>query len=210
MAEYNMTDKEQVEMIKKWWKDYGRTIAIALIIGLVVAFGWRYYRSHKIRKAQEASVLYGKLGVADSQKKPEVAEKIAAQLMKDYSSTPYATMAALWWAKAYVNEKNYNAALQKSEWALQNSHVKAFKQVARLRTVRILLFQKKPEAALDRLRKVDDKSFQPLIDEIKGDIYTAMNKSEEAAKAYKVSKAGLSAANINNPILDMKVSAPAQ
>lgn len=208
MAEYNMTDKEQIEMIKKWWNDYGKVILIAVVIGLAVAFGWRYYRTHKIQTAQQASALYGQLGIADAQKKPQLAEKIAGKLLKNYASTPYATMAALWWAKEFVNDKKYDAAYQKTEWVLQNSHVDSFKQIARIRAARILLFQKKYAAALSMLRKTDDKSFQPLVDETKGDIYTAMNQSDKAAAAYKAAKQTLSVDNINNPLLDMKLATP--
>lgn len=206
MAEYNMTDKEQVEMLKKWWNDYGKIIAIAVIIGLAVAFGWRYWKRHKIEVGQSASNLYGQLGVADQKKQPKVAEKIAAQLMQDYKSTPYATMAALWWAESLVKDKKYDEALKKTEWVQDNARSKTFKQVARLRTARIQLYQKHYKVALSTLSTVNDKSYAPLAEELKGDVYTAMNNIDAAQKSYKKAQEGFKAADINSPILNMKVA----
>lgn len=206
MNEFNTTDKEQIEMLKQWWNDYGKIIAIAIVAGLVIAFGWRYWRHHNIERAREASTLYGRLGVADEQKQPKIAKKIAGDLMQNYQKTPYATMAALWWGKEAVEEKSYNVALKKTMWVLKHSHVKSFKQIARLRAARILLFQKKPQAALTLLNTVDDKTYLFLIDEAKGDIYTAMQKFDDAAKAYKTAQSNMKAVGVNNPLLNMKAA----
>ena len=126
--------------------------------------------------------------------------------MQNYRGTAYATLAALWWARQSVNDKNYNQALQKCDWAIKNSQIASFRQIARIRAARTLLFLKKPQAALDQLKTVDDKTYQPLIEEVKGDIYTAMKKPDEAKKAYKLAQTGLNAEGIKSPILEMKVA----
>ena len=35
------TEEQQVEAIKKWWKEYGLTIAVGLVLGLGGIFGFR-------------------------------------------------------------------------------------------------------------------------------------------------------------------------
>lgn len=206
MVEHNMTDKEQVDMIKKWWNDYGKLIAIAIAVGLVVAFGWRYWRAHKVNQVQKASSLYEQLVIADSQHNVKVAEQVTLTLMSKYKGTPYATLVAMRAARASVNAKDYKKALQQSEWVIKNSDNKSFRQIARLRAARILVFQKKTQAALTMLEKVDDKTFVPLINEVKGDIYTALKKPNEAKKAYKLAKSGLKAEGVSSPVLNMKLA----
>ncbi len=208
MTDYSMTDKEQVEMIKNWWNRYGKVIAIIVMIGFVLSLGWRYWHAHKIHIAQQASDLYAQLTVIDSQKQKQRAKALAAQLIQKYQSTPYSAMAALWWARVLVNGKNYNEALQKIHWALDHSRVASIRQIARLRAARLLLFQKKPQAAQALLHQVDDKTYQPLIDKLEGAIYMAMNQPHAAIKAYQSAKKGMAALGLNDSILAMEIASP--
>lgn len=209
MAEYDMTNREQAEMLKKWWKDYGRAIAIAIVIGLIVGFGWRYWHKHQQKQAEQASLLYQSMSALDYQKKPKLARKFAQQLMQDYRRSPYAAFAALWSAKEAVQKNNLAAALANCQWVLKNSKVASFKQIARLRAARILLAQKKSNEALAMLSTVNDKTFEPLIENVKGDIYTAMGNNKAARKAYQAAKVGMSSAiGTTDPLLDMKLAQP--
>jgi len=65
MREYDMTDREQIDMLKKWWKDYGQSIAIAIMVGLVLSFGWRYWRAHQQQQVEQASSLYQTMMILD-------------------------------------------------------------------------------------------------------------------------------------------------
>lgn len=208
MAEYNMTDKEQIDMIRKWWKDYGKIIAVAVVIGLLAAFAWRAWHQHKLVQVQKAAALYSRLGVLSNQYHAQAAEAIAANLTQHYQHTAYATLAALWWGQQLLNDEKYNQALQKFKWVFKNSDVKSFRQIARIRASRILLFQKKPEAALVMLKGMDSETYQPLIEEVKGDIYLVMKKPGTARKAYKLAQSVLKAEGMNAPILEMKVAQP--
>jgi predicted negative regulator of RcsB-dependent stress response len=206
MTDYNMTNKEEMDMIKRWWHQYGKVIAIAITIGLMLGFGWRYWRQHKVEQANQASVLFQKLTVADYQKKSKVARVIAAQLMQQYGATPYADLAAFWWAKQLVQEKNLQQAYEKYQWVLKHGRVDQFKSIARIRAARILLEEKKFQPALDMLSKKADPSFQPVIDEVKGDIYSAQQHPKAARSAYQSAKTGYAAAGENDPILTMKLA----
>jgi len=207
MNDYNLTDSEQIAMIKKWWKDYGRAIAVAVAIGLIVGFGWRYWSQHKVERAQQASVLYQQLSVADFQKQPKVAMVFANKLKQEYSHSPYASYAAFWAAKKAVNNKNLPLALKNCRWVVTNGRVKSLKQIARIRAARILLAQKKLKAAMTMLDRVNDKTFMPLINNVKGDIYTAMGEHKAARKAFESAKAGMSASiGVVDPLLDMKLA----
>lgn len=103
----NMTDKEEVEMLKEWWNKYGKMITVAVAIGLIIGFGWRYWRQHEIKQVNEASFLFERLGIADQHGQPKMAVQIASKLMTQYDSTPYATTAALWLMRQSVDDKNY-------------------------------------------------------------------------------------------------------
>lgn len=211
MVDPNMTSTEEVEMLKRWWNSYGKAIAIAVVIGLLVGFGWRYWNQYKTKQAAQASVLYQSMTIADYQKKVPLAEKFAGQLMSQYHRSPYATMAALWWAKEAIQQKKLPLALQKYEWVLKHGKLASLKQIAGIRAARVLLAQKKPKEALAMLDEVSDKTFKPLIDSVKGDVYTAMGNAKAARKAYAAAKTGMSSAiNTSDPLLEMKLAQPVQ
>jgi len=181
-------------------------IVIAVMIGFVLSLGWRYWHAHKIHIAQKASNLYAQLTAIDPQKQKQKAKALVAQLIQKYQSTPYSSMAALWWARVLVTGKKYNEALQKIHWALAYSHVASIRQIARLRAARILLFQQKSQAAHALLHQIDEKTYQPLIDKLEGAIYMAMNQPRAAVKAYESAKKGMAAVGLNDSILAMEIA----
>ena len=53
MDVYN-TEEEQVEAIKKWWNENGKSIITGIIIGVIAIFGWRSYENHTAMQAKAA------------------------------------------------------------------------------------------------------------------------------------------------------------
>ena len=60
----DLSEREQLDAIKKWWSENGKAIVAGLIIGLGAVFGWQYWQRWQDRVAEEASALYS--GVAAS------------------------------------------------------------------------------------------------------------------------------------------------
>lgn len=205
MSEH-LSDKEQVELIKRWWNDYGRSIAIAVVIGLGVGFGWRYWRSYQLESAEHASALYQSMITADADGDYTVAQQSAKNLLKKFPKTSYATFAALFTAKEAVVAGNYLLAQQNLTWAVDYAKDKRFRQIARIRSARVLLSQKKYDQALKTLKKIDDKTFLPAIAKVKGDVFSSMGRHLEAKREYDVARRGLKNLNINDPILAMKLA----
>ena len=82
--------------------------------------------------------------------------------------------------------------------------VASFRQIARLRLARVLLVEQKPSDAIKILEKVDDKNFNGLINEIRGDGYLAMKNLEIARQSYKEALRELPDAETIRPLLQMK------
>jgi predicted negative regulator of RcsB-dependent stress response len=54
---YN-TEDEQVEAIKKWLKDNGKSAIFGIVLGFSAIFGWRAWQSHEVEQAETASEIY--------------------------------------------------------------------------------------------------------------------------------------------------------
>ena len=205
MTEY-LSDKEQVEAIKQWWKNYGRAIAAAIVVGLLIGFGWRYWHRHKTQQAERASMIYMQLEVAVEQHQTAFASQLTAELVKDYADTPYAGLASLLEAKNAVSQNKFDIALARLRWVMQHAKMKSIQQIARLRAARILLAQQHPQAALSLLKTIDDPTYRPMIDNVKGDIYAAQGDKESAKQSYQAAQNELKASGIKDPYLAMKAS----
>lgn len=199
-----MTEEEKVEAIKKWLKENGWPIIIGVALALGASYGWRLWKAHKTQISEQSSVLYEQMLGASLQKKDIQFQQLANYLIKDYASTPYAALAAMMQARGAVTDDKLPEAQEKLQWVVSNSKQPVLRQVARIRLARVLLAEKKPEAALEMLKTIDDKTYVTLIDEVRGDAFSALKKKPEARAAYQSAIAASSEANLVRPLLEMK------
>jgi predicted negative regulator of RcsB-dependent stress response len=205
MNEY-LSDKEQIELFKKWWKDYGRGIALAVIVGLGVGFAWRYWHSRQIQNEANASELYQQALFFDEKGDVTSAAQNATKLSDQFPSSPYSALAALLLAKDAVANNNLTMALVKLNWVIANSKEARLRQIARIRAARIFTAQKQFDQATAILARIDDKAFSPMIAEVRGDILTAQGRKMEAGKEYDLAKKGMQDAGVQDPLLQMKIA----
>jgi predicted negative regulator of RcsB-dependent stress response len=199
-------DKEQIEMLSQLWKDYGRGILIAVIIGLGVGLGWKYWYQHKNVYRAQSSVAYQQFYSATVMRNDKAAATYLTNLKTKFKDSPYASMGALLNARVNAEEGNAKEALTQLQWVIDNSKMASFREMARIRSAQILLSIKQYSEASNILQVVDDKSYQPMLDNVKGDIYAAQGEKEKSEQAYQAAKTGFESMGLNNPILDMKLS----
>lgn len=205
MNEY-LSDKEQIELFKKWWKDYGRGIALAVVVGLGVGFAWRYWHAREIQNEALASELYQQTLFLDEKGDATSLAKNADKLSEQFPSSPYAALSALLVAKNAVANHNLTLALVKLHAVIAKAKEPRFRQIARIRAARIFIEQKQFEQALSILTPIEDKAFAPRVAEVRGDIFAAQGRKVEAQTEYDQAKKGLQDAGIQDPLLDMKLA----
>jgi predicted negative regulator of RcsB-dependent stress response len=205
MSEY-LSDKEQIEAFKNWWKEYGQTIAIAVVIGLGVGFGWRYWSQWQMQKEATASAMYQGALMADEKADATQAATNADELAKKFPSSPYSALASFLVAKDAVAHNNLDLAVEKFKWVIAHARDHRFQQIARIRAARIMLEQKQYPQALSVLSTVNDKTFLPMIQQVRGDIYAAQGRQAEAQKEYDAAKKALQSAGVQDPLLQMKIA----
>ncbi len=200
-----LSEQEQIQKIKDWWKKYGTSVLVALVVFAGATFGWRYWHKYETKKSEAASVIYEQMMSSDLSNNDNDFQLYAQHLIKDYKHTPYASLAALMQAGEAVENKKLDAAQTSLQWVIDNSGNKSFREIARIRKARVLVSLNQPQQALQILQKTDDASYQSLADEVTGDAYLLMNKKDKALKAYQNAIKN-STAGINTAILTMKVN----
>ncbi|WP_131783032.1 YfgM family protein [Legionella gresilensis] len=201
-----MTEEEQLEAIKKWWHKYSTLITIVLSLLLLSLSGYKYWHWHKEKVITEASNAYEHLMIAFSNQDDKNVKTYANQLIKEYSNTVYAHAARLTLAKLYVAKENFNKASQLLDYVANHCPVKPLKDVARIRIARVYTAQKSYDKALAELGKVDDLAYIPIVNELKGDIYTETGQYQQAINFYKKAISEVRTQGMGNLYLEMKTN----
>ena len=179
------TEEQQVEALKKWWKENGTSLIVGLFVGVSALFGWRYYTEQNNAHAVYASDLY--MQVMQSATIQAVDDKtidIHNQLINEFSDTPYAALASLALAKTEYEKDNVDGAVAQLELAIKHANDDITKQIASLRLVSIYLEQKKYDEAMSYLNMKHDAAYDAQYEELKGDVYSAKGDNAQARMAY--------------------------
>ena len=179
------TEEQQVEALKKWWKENASTIILGVAIGASVLFGWRYYNNYKVQHAEAASAIYDSvLTIATANGALDQQQTKVNTLFAEYGDTPYASLAGLILAKQQVNRGELVKAQQQLEWVVNNSEQVELKNIAKLRLARVLLATEKYDQALAILNSDYPESFSAMYEELKGDLYVVRGELDQARAAY--------------------------
>ncbi len=179
------SEEEQVEALKKWWNENGRSIFGGIVLGLGAVFGWQAWTQHQDEIAAQASLRYEKMAQSIQAGNIESALKQGEMIVSDWPDSSYASFAALDMARAQLEQGNVDAAKVQYEWVSANTKDTSLKQLARLRMARILLDQNNIDGAESIVAQADKDNFVGEFAALRGDI-ARMNKDYAAARtAYQ-------------------------
>ena len=184
MSEYE-TEEQQVEALKKWWKENRSSLIVGLFVGVSALFGWRYYGEQQNVHTLQASDIY--IQVMQSATLNKVTDKtidLSNTLINNYSDTPYASLAALVLAKLEYEKDNVEGAVAQLELALKHASDDTIKQIANLRLASVFIEQKKFDEAATLLSLSHNSVYDAQYEELNGDLYTAKGDTEQARAAY--------------------------
>lgn len=203
MTDY-LTEQEQVEIIKKWLKQYSGVILMGIVAAIVIVTGWRYWQQREYKNLTQASMVYDEMLAARAQNIRENTNMQSNTLTHQYPKTVYGQMANLTLARDAALNRDFSQAKNKLNNVLQTCKDGAICQIARLRLGRIYLAQNLPKEALETLAKIEDKTFNGLILELKGDAYLKLKDIDKARASYQQALAELPNADRTRPLLRMK------
>jgi len=189
----HLTEEEQLQQLKNWWKENGVSLAAAILLGVTAYFGFQWWQNHQQQQAEQASALYSDLlesiqadplgAKVVSEENKKTAHYITKQLQTTYSGSLYAVNASLFAAKIAVEDGDLATAENALKWANDNSS-DAMKAIAALRLARLYVAQEKYDAALI-LVDSDAAALQSLNAELRGDILLAKKDISGARAAYQ-------------------------
>lgn len=184
MVDY-ATEEEQVEALKRWWRENGKSIVAGAALGILVLVGWRGWTWHQETQALEASALYDQVSARIQDGDREKLVSAAEQLREDYGSTAYAALGALAAARAAVDAGEPDAAAEWLRWAMENAGDAKLGYLARGRLARVEAASGRVDEGLRLLDVEPPAAWSGLYGEIRGDLLTEKGDREAAAEAYR-------------------------
>ncbi len=182
---YQSSSEEQIWALKEFLAKTWKIIVAVIVIGLLAYYGWNYYQSNQVKKLEQMSDRYEQLVKQLDQTKPESVNDLVA-FAKEGDSV-YNVFADLFAAKFYIEvTKDYAGAQALLTDALSKTKAEPVKSVINIRIARVQYQQNQYQESLATLDKVNNEAWEPVINEIRGDILTKMSRYAEAVDAYKI------------------------
>lgn len=181
MADY-ATEEEQLEALKRWWRENGRSVVLGAALGILALAGWRGWEMYREQQSLAASAIHDQI---DGSAGYENISALAERLRTDYVNTPYAVLGAMRAAGVAVEEDKLDAAVEWLQWAQQNADDPAIAALARLRTARVLFEQDESDRALGLLDAEVPDAYIGLYASLRGDILSDRGDTAAALTAYQ-------------------------
>src|SRR3990172_202999 len=190
-----VTEHEQLDALKKWWKENGKSALAGVAIGLSILFVIWAWRDHTRSQAEAAATEYQQL--IGEVEKGDVAAGLTrgTRIRSQYSDTPYAVFASFAMAKLELSKGNTKEEQSHLQWALDHAGNDGLQHIARLRLARVLIDAGQAQQALKLIDSVQPGSFAAGYAELKGDSYLKMGQRDAALGAYQAALKALDEAD---------------
>lgn len=189
MSAYDLEEQERIDALKDWWEKWGVWVYAgvgAFVLGVASVQGWRYFQN---QQNVEAEVLFKSVEktaaeVAASKESKKLSEAAVAMADK-FPGSFHASEAQLMAAKAAFEANDLASTKSHLQWVVDKGR-DTYKPIARVRLAGVLLDEKKYDDALKQLEQVKEEGFISMVADLRGDIYSAQGRKDEARAAYEV------------------------
>lgn len=206
MAEDYLTDDEQLDAVKRWMGEYAPVLIIGALLGAGGYFGYQYYQRHKNEQALQASARFSQMAGALEANDTGKSRQLAADLIKDFPSSPYADQAQLALARIDVDGGHEADAITPLTKVMNDSKDTELRQIARLRIARILIDEGKSDEAISLLSQGTPGTFAGAYHDVKGDALLAKKDQAGAIHEYQTALEAGNAAGADTALLELKLA----
>lgn len=181
-----LTDQQQAARVRVWMREYAPAAAVAVAVGIGGYFGYTQWQARQDTEAAQASDLYEDLRSAVQSDEADFARTLLDSLVSDFGGSGYVDHARLLMAREYVETTQPSLAEEELRQVIADTSNPDLRQLARLRLARVYLYMERPEDGLEALESdVPSPAWRQLTEDMRGDLYRAMGRTDEARAAYQ-------------------------
>ena len=200
---YSIEEEQEINQWKEWWKENGKTIIVAFILGVGGMFGWRYWQAHQAEQIAQASAQYDAL-IYSAQQDEQAKKANIEQFVQANSKTAYAVFALLDEAKKAAEKQDFAAAEVNLNQALTQSQDEVLTSIVALRLSAVQFQLGQLDNALTTLNQVKGESFNARKAILTGDIQVA--KGDKVAAKNSFEQAQQNGSQLEQQMAKMKLN----
>lgn len=209
------TEEEQLETVKKWFKDNSSSILLVIVI-LAGFFGgrsyWQNYQQGHHEKAYVAFEAVSQLrdaALAEGADEDAFSTYVAGvdELKVDKPDHALTDLAVLKVAADFADNQQWDEAENELRWLRDQEAEPALQALVSYRLAQVL-FQKEQyddSIAIITEATAQGDDYLPRLQELLGDIYMEQEKLSQALKAYKAAAVSNSEKAVTSPALQWKI-----
>jgi len=193
------SDEEQIERIRDWWSENGKTVIAGVVLGIAGLVGWQGWQGWQESRVASASAAFANLEQMAASGEGDVVER-AREVATSHDGTNYTPLAWLIGAGSAVENNDLETATSYLQRARESAERIQLVATVDLRLARVLWAQGEQDAALERLAN-PPAGFDGLFAELRGDILAERGDLVAARDAYETAVESDAA----NGLLQMKL-----
>jgi predicted negative regulator of RcsB-dependent stress response len=205
MVEDYLTDRDQEEALRNWWRENWRWILAGVFLGLGLLAGWTYYQKYQDGQAEHAAKVYADFQKAVLANDDAQAGKLLDSLAGEHASSAYTQQGRLLLAKRHVEAGRFDEAIKQLRQVVDNSRDEELGHIAQLRLARLLIQTGKHDEALKELDVEKAGAFAAQVREVRGDALLAKGDAQGARAEYAAALAGDTKGEIDRATVELKL-----
>jgi len=205
MVEDYLTDRDQEEALRNWWRENWKWILAGIALGLGLLAGYQYWQSYRAQRADAAGKVYADLQKALAGNDTEQAGRLLNDLASDHGKSAYTQQGRLLLAKRDAEAGKFDDAIKQLRQVADTSRDSELGQIARLRLARLLIQTGKHDEALQLLDVEKAGAFGAQAREIRGDALVAKGDAQGARAEYAAALAPDSKGQVDRATVELKL-----
>jgi predicted negative regulator of RcsB-dependent stress response len=205
MVEDYLTDRDQEEALRNWWRENWKWILAGIALGLGLLAGYQYWQSYRAQRADAAAKVYADLQKALAGNDTEQAGRLLNDLASDHGKSAYTQQGRLLLAKRDAEAGKFDDAIKQLRQVADTSRDSELGQIARLRLARLLIQTGKHDEALQLLDVEKAGAFGAQAREIRGDALVAKGDAQGARAEYAAALAPDSKGQVDRATVELKL-----
>lgn len=185
MVEDYLSDREQEEALRSWWRDNWRWVLSGIVLGLAALGGYQYWREWTRQRAEAAAQTFADFTAAVAAKNQDKVDELIKTLDGSHAKSPYADQAHLLLAQSKVQAGQFEQAANELKVVVERSKDDVLVQVAKLRLARVHLQLGHADEALGLLDAGTAGAFAAQVHDVRGDALLAKGDRAGARAAYQ-------------------------
>jgi len=200
-------EHEQSERVRSWLSEYGVSIVMGLVLALGGIFGFRYWQDQQTAASLLAADYYAVIRDEIQADRLEFAEEQFQAMQDAVGDSPYAGLASLLMAGAYIDDGRLDPAVDLYRKVLNDAALTSVHPMTTTRLARVLHAQGDSSAALALVDGQAPEGFRGAWAEIRGDILMSQGNLNQARTAYQEALDNQVGQGMGRSLLQIKLDA---